>query len=84
MLHQFALAACVGLAAKRLYRTAQGFSPGLSSAKSALKVAAEARLQAVRVLFERRATNIGCHFQGTFADQLTQGFSQALALGCSV
>jgi type II secretory pathway component PulJ len=41
-------------AAKRLYKTAQGFSPGLSSAKSALKVAAEARIQAVLLLFERR------------------------------
>jgi hypothetical protein len=36
----------------------------MRSAKSALKVAAEARFYVVRVFFQQRA-HIGCHFQGT-------------------
>jgi hypothetical protein len=38
-------------AAERLHIIAQAFSPALHSAKAALKVAAEARLWAVRMLF---------------------------------
>jgi hypothetical protein len=44
----------------------------MHSAKSALKVATETRLYAVRVLFTI-APNIGCRFQGTFFYYLTQG-----------
>ena len=45
-------------------------SPGLQpwvrrSAKSALKVAAEARLQAISACYFTDAPNVGCHFQGT-------------------
>jgi len=49
------ISACRPSAAKRLYRIAQGFSPGLRREKFALKVATEARLQALRVLFHQHA-----------------------------
>ncbi|HYZ72848.1 MAG TPA: hypothetical protein VE641_07190, partial [Chthoniobacterales bacterium] len=55
-------------------RTAQGFSPGTIAVKCALKVAAEAHGHGL-VVYPTTASNVGCHFQGTFYPKLTQGCS---------
>ena len=66
-------------AAERLHTIAQGFSPGLHSAKAALKVATEARLWAVRVLFIAAPTS-----DATFRASFTNRQPRVKTLGCSV
>jgi hypothetical protein len=66
-------------AAKRIHRTAQGFNPGLYSEKSALKVATETRLWAVRALFTATPTS-----DATFRASFTNRQPRIEALGCSV
>jgi hypothetical protein len=51
----------------------------MRSPKSALKVAAEARLQAVRV-FQPARPNIGCHLQGTFYEPPDPGLNPGLVM----
>jgi hypothetical protein len=56
----------VGIAAKRLYRTAQGFSPGLREREIRPESGGQGESLGHLRVIPAGVSNVGCHFQGTF------------------
>jgi hypothetical protein len=54
------------LAAKRLHRTAQGFSPGFASREIRPESGGRGASLGCFACYSSGVPNIGCHFQGTF------------------
>jgi hypothetical protein len=71
MLDDQKMVACRISAAQRLYRTAQGFSPGSRLVKGALKAAPDVG-RAGGITHDNLKTRLGRHFQGGSALRITQ------------